>query len=528
MELNKAEILEGLLSYNYFPAQKKDNNELPPNISSINLTKDVSSQLLRLKLRKEGYDQLEYKISRYNNIPRILSIPHPMPYIYLCHTIHDNWEKLKHICENKNSLVIPNNHADGRIIIMDYENAEEQSKRHIELSHDKKFYVKTDIANYYPSIYSHSIPWSLVGLKNAKQNRSRKEWFNKLDFAQRITKRNETNGIPIGPATSNIICEIILSNIDKLLLKNKFVFFRFVDDYSAFTNTYERAEEFIRVLSEELYKCKLLLNRKKTKIEQLPCPASPDWILDLHTRKPDINNLTPVNIARYMDYAVKLQKNNIEGSILKFATKSIIYDVKNHSAELLLQYLLSLSIKYPILIPQLNVLFNNMELESNFNYGDYLLNILKEQIINKQSDAMSWLIYYLNKYNVTIPIKIAKMIIESKDCMSILQLYLSENYNTEVVKYCNDLPNDDLYQLDKYWLLLYKLYFDNLINNPYHNKKLYKHLYKKDENDKIMNKIEVDDILNNEILIFETLKKNDVSFCSNNYQYDSEFVAVKY
>lgn len=34
MELNKAEILEGLLSYNYFPAQKKDNNELPPNISS--------------------------------------------------------------------------------------------------------------------------------------------------------------------------------------------------------------------------------------------------------------------------------------------------------------------------------------------------------------------------------------------------------------------------------------------------------------------------------------------------------------
>lgn len=44
----------------------------------------------------------------------------------------------------------------------------------------KRFVVKADISTFFPSIYTHSIPWALVGKAVAKQNRSKSKWFIKL------------------------------------------------------------------------------------------------------------------------------------------------------------------------------------------------------------------------------------------------------------------------------------------------------------------------------------------------------------
>lgn len=263
MSLNKKFFLKALLQYNYFPSQNKKKEELPPILNSKCLTPEISERLIELDSRKGGYDQVEYRLTRYNNVPRPLSIPHPIAYAKLCHSLHDCWENLEYITQTENSLIIPEEHKDGRIIIMNYENTEKNIERHIKLSFNKKFYVKTDISNFYPSIYSHSIPWALVGFDTAKKERDSSKWFNKIDTYQRLIKRNETNGIPIGPASSNIIVESILAKIDKTLKDERFIFIRFIDDYTAYFSTYEKAEEFIRRLSEELSKYKLLLNIKK-------------------------------------------------------------------------------------------------------------------------------------------------------------------------------------------------------------------------------------------------------------------------
>ncbi|MFP3360814.1 RNA-directed DNA polymerase, partial [Planococcus sp. SIMBA_143] len=74
--------------------------------------------------------------------------------------------------------------------------------------------VRTDIANFYKSIYSHSLPWALIGIAEAKGNRGSSHWYNKIDKATRISQRNETKGITIGPATSSILSEIILFPVD--------------------------------------------------------------------------------------------------------------------------------------------------------------------------------------------------------------------------------------------------------------------------------------------------------------------------
>ena len=259
MSLDKNFLLRALLQYNYFPSQRRNKEELPPILNSKSLTPEMSEKLIKLPYRKSGYDQIEYKLTRYNNVPRPLNIPHPIAYAKLCHSLRDNWKKMDYITQTEDSLIIPKKHSDGRIIIMDYENTKKKIERHIKLSFNKKFCVNTDISNFFPSIYSHSIPWALVGLKTAKKDRKPNKWFNQIDKYQRLTKRNETNGVPIGPATSNIISELILARIDKNLKDKGFEFIRFIDDYTAYLDTYEEAEKFIRILSEELSEYKLLL-----------------------------------------------------------------------------------------------------------------------------------------------------------------------------------------------------------------------------------------------------------------------------
>jgi hypothetical protein len=469
MSLDKKFLLKALLQHNYFPSQSKDKEELPPILSSKSLTPKISEKLAKLSSRKEGYDQVEYKLTRYNNVPRPLSIPHPIPYTQLCHSLHDNWGKLEYITQTENSLIIPKKHSDGRIIIMDYENIKEVIKRHITSSFNNKFYVNTDISNFYPSIYSHSIPWALVGFEKAKEERGRNIWFNQIDKYQRLIKRNETNGVPTGPATSNIISELILARIDKKLNDEGFEFTRLIDDYAAYFDTYEKAEKFIRRLSEELSGYKLLLNIKKTVIGQLPSPSSPEWIADLTTRIPSKKNTHPTNIIRFLDYAVTKQAICPDGSVLKYAVKCIVADVEGNMAELLLQYLLSLCIKYPILLPSLNILFEKITFGSRSPYTDQLLNMLNEYTINKRSDAMTWTLYYLNKFSQSIPREIAKEVISSKDCIPILFLYLSKQHDKEVIGFCNSLDKNDFFLLDQYWLLLYQLFFDGKISNPYNN-----------------------------------------------------------
>jgi len=475
MDLDNEFLLKSLLQYNYFPSQKKAKEEIPSILNSKCLTPEISEELIKLNCRKEGYDQVEYRLTRYNNVPRLLSIPHPLPYAKLCHSFYDNWEKLKYITQTENSLIIPKKHNDGRIIVMDYENTKKNIERHVKLSFNKKFYVNTDISNFYPNIYSHSVPWALVGFDNAKKERDRSKWFNKIDKYQRLMKRNETNGIPIGPASSNIIAELILARIDETLKNEGFVFIRFIDDYTGYFSTYEKAEEFIRRLSEELSKYKLLLNIQKTSIKQLPIPSSSEWIIDLITRMPDKNSITPINMIRFLEYALNKQDVTPDGSVLKYAIKAIINGVKDETAKLLLKYTLNLCIKYPILLPLLDTLFEKIKISSKDLdlITEQLLNVVNEHAINRRSDAITWGLYYLNKLSRAIPKETADKVIRSKDCIPILFLYLSEQYDKEVIDFCNNLDKSDFFILDQYWLLLYQLFFDGKISNPY-----------KDDNDK--------------------------------------------
>jgi len=507
-------VKEALLKYNYFPMQKSKNEELPSLFYTEEFTDEVCKKLEDITLRKGGYDHVSFSATRFNNVHRPLAIPHPLPYAHLSSHISKNWSEFKYIVDNKHSLIRPKKHKDGRIVVMTYDQARLKTQRYQDYSRGKKFIVHSDISNFYPSIYTHSIPWALLGIDVAKKNQSG-GYANDLDEKQRMMKRNETVGIAIGPATSNIVSEIILAKIDERLSNKGYEFYRFIDDYTAFCTTYEKAEAFIRDLSELLTLYGLLLNIKKTHIKKLPKPTVDDWVADISSRLSQCNKVNDFYCVRMIDYAVDLQEKTKDGSILKFTVKSLISKSDAVARKAILDYSISLAFHYPILLPILDELLNNTFLKTDDKYCLSLLNILNECTINKSSDGIVWCLYYLNKYYAyNISEEIANNVIDTKDCLSILTLYCFDGYKEMVINYAKSIVDKGLFDIDSNWILLYQLYKDKKIDNPYSNVEHYKPLVSAKTEGKLLQK--ATNLLNHDAKAFDILKKDNISFLNLN------------
>ena len=80
-----------------------------------------------------------------------------------------------------------------------------------------------------------------------------------------------------------------------------------------------------------------------------------------------------------------------------------------------------------------------------------------ENAKDRRSDGMAWTLYYLNRHEVAIEYAVADMVVQTRDCVAILILYLSGNatHRQKVLDFANSLDVGDTYGLDEYWLLLY-------------------------------------------------------------------------
>lgn len=474
MSVDKDFVLNALLRHNYLPMQKHDREEVPPVFSSESFLPNAACKLVQAQQRNGsiGWDAIEYRLTRFNGVSRSLAIPHPLAYAHLCLCIHENWEHLDYIEKNETSLIRPHQHKDGRLIIMDYEESIEKAQRSANLGFGRRFLVHTDISNCFPSIYSHAIPWATVGFAHAKAHKPPKhkaEWFNQLDEKLRWMKRNETQGVAIGPATSNVLSESILAKVDEALNKD-FVFVRFIDDYTAYCRTEDESQEFIRRLAEELSKYKLLLNIGKTKTLPLPQAASADWVSRLALAVPKGDEVNAHNAASFLDFAIELAKSEPDGSVLKYAVKPLVRKKLDFAADwYVLPQVLSLSFHQPVLLPLLASLLEKTLLPPPFRYSEELHTLAIENARFRRSDGMCWTLYLLNKYEVKIKDELADQVKESKDCLGLILLYLSgqPEHQKRVVDFAKSLDPADLYDLDQYWMLLYQLFLDGRIGNPY-------------------------------------------------------------
>lgn len=169
----------------------------------------------------------------------------------------------------------------GRMI---YEFLEMAENDLVTEAYNYKYILKTDIKNFYPSIYTHSIAWAIHTKAVARKNRSKFDKYVGLVLDKLFQYSNDgcTNGIAIGPAISDLIAEIILTEIDtetSTIIGSDIDFLgvRFKDDYRFLCQTKQDANIIIKILQKQLAKFNLTLNEKKCEIEELPEGLFREW-----------------------------------------------------------------------------------------------------------------------------------------------------------------------------------------------------------------------------------------------------------
>lgn len=471
MDITPDFLATGLLQHNYLPDQNRQHEELPPVLSSTSLSPTVARDLAALPDRtspRPGYDSVSYTLTRFDHVPRFLSIPHPKPYSELSLRIVDNWPKLSHITDNPNSILHLDEHDDGRVFVMNYTGSIEQGQQEVDLSIGKRFLARTDIANFYPSVYSHAVPWALVGHDEAKRNhRNRSCWYNEIDSAIMSTSKGETHGIPVGPATSNIVADIILFRVDEELSR-KYTFRRFNDDYTAFCETDTEASNFILDLASALGKYNLYLNSGKTKIDSLPRPIDGPWKAALLASNPTGEHVPAYEATRYLSLAVDISQKFPEASAVKYAIKALrpYQRLSEEACNSVFIYGLNLAVHQPIIMPYVASIMDDYRISPQGRV-ESIHKILNANIEGRNVDGVSWMVYCLTKHNVAIPHELAEKIVASSECIPMLLLYQADDKGIQdfVVDFAANLDYDDPYELDRYWMLLYQLYIDGKVEH---------------------------------------------------------------
>lgn len=287
-EITAEELYTGLLGHGLFA------DKLPAFLSSEAFCNEINDTQKNNECKFkdiDACDYIRYESSRNTNAVRQLGIPNPFAYSNLCQSLADNWDRLK---KKFNENTQNDNHKISRIHIrkmqgkdglfeMNYEKRGDKEDVVMDMMTTARYEVHADISSCFPSIYSHSLPWVLVGKDTAKAKANdKKEWYNKIDKCVRNIKYRETNGLLIGPHASNLLSEIVLTAVDSKLSK-KYKYIRHIDDYTCYVGNYTDAEAFLTDLAKELREYDLTLNIKKTRIVELPTATGEDWINQLNS-----------------------------------------------------------------------------------------------------------------------------------------------------------------------------------------------------------------------------------------------------
>ncbi len=265
---------------------------------------------------------VKYSHARVGLLRRPLEIPNPVLHFLLCDEISKHWGALQpHLCGTPLSASHPVLSPAGRAV----ESARPQSARQelaAQTRLNQKYILKTDISNFYNSIYTHSVPWALHTKAVAKANRGMRLLGNRLDYLLRNGQDGQTIGVPIGPDTSLIIAEILMQTCDKALLAAlpNVRGYRFIDDYELGFRDRTEAEQAFHYLEKVLSTQELSLNPRKTEILRLPCNIDAPWVGPLQTFT---FRATPAgqrgDIIRFFDLAFELQARYGDEAVLQYA-----------------------------------------------------------------------------------------------------------------------------------------------------------------------------------------------------------------
>lgn len=465
-------LLEDLIGKGYFP------KELPPpfNTTQIAAKYNLMKPNLMGAVEKDATRCANFSIAKVGLVRKIVKIPNPMHHCELCEIIVDNWADIETIyMQSKFSFSRPLLGGERAATTAKFKDF---MRRTFLSSYPYLFELKTDISKYYPSIYTHSIPWAIHGKNTAKIKRTDKSLLgNKLDAAVQQTMYGQTIGLPMGPDTSLIISEIIGCTIDEMLVNAdpNLKGYRYVDDMYFFFESAAEAENGLVKIQEILREFELQINTEKTKIRRIPKGIEPDWIIRLRTFVIRDTNVTQYNdIMSFFSMAFDLAMQMPNEYVLSYAIEKIkrIELLSERNFALMETMLLKTIIAEPSTIKEVFRFFYTYKGSVRKEKVEkVLMNFIKLNARRANDYELSWALWFAKTFSIVIPKDIAEIISKISDSISILIALdmmhegLINKTDLDTTYWSTKLNEQSL--KDENWLLAYEVAIKKWIGRGY-------------------------------------------------------------
>lgn len=221
-----------------------------------------------------------FSVPRTTTTRRVLALPHPVSQLALSRIIATHRDAIRTTIDSAKISLYDTKIRAGVDRAFLGINFSSQSIKEAEILSHYPIVLKADIANFFHTIYSHSIPWGVLGKEYVKKireggNRSEKaalekHWSSQIDLAVQRGNSRETFGIPVGPDTSRIIAELLLAGVHqtepfRALIEDRGAY-RLVDDFFIGFEDELSARQCLEALRRTLWEYNLHLNEDKTDI----------------------------------------------------------------------------------------------------------------------------------------------------------------------------------------------------------------------------------------------------------------------
>lgn len=341
--LNKEDIYKWLVTKGYFP----EAYVLPPCFE-VTQAPEFGTIYFQVTTRSKGRTEFQPDISEFQQVhfpktnltDRTFGIINPKIHSDIAFRIANDWDTVVGCIFHDENLVCsysfpvpvdnkkPGEIGDLRSGRMIYEWIEMAENDVASIAFQYKYLITTDIKNFYPSVYTHSIPWALHGkdyirnqrCSNNHPNRSNYNLLgNCLDKLFQNANDGCTNGIPIGPAVSDIVSEIVLSGVDRKLsaalkdagIDNDVAVVRFKDDYRILAKKESSGRSTIKFLQSALKEYRLELHDGKTEFYSLPNGLFRNWRSEYYNINPETKkNYDFEGFKEVYLSIIKIDKNN--------------------------------------------------------------------------------------------------------------------------------------------------------------------------------------------------------------------------
>jgi hypothetical protein len=418
-----------LLAKGYFPSQ------LPPSFTC----EDFSNKHLLLKRAwagkaeprglAEGPQPEPFSVARAGHSRRTTALVNPVTQLRLSEFIANHWRRIeKTVGQSSISLSKPLLQSGGRRAI-DLPSSKHLLEKRLLLSPGYKYALVTDISQFFPTLYTHSIAWAIYGKAKAKANRRKPNIFgNKLDSLVQRCQSRQTLGIPIGPDTSHIVAELIACAIDKDIvsaIKTKFAGYRYVDDYLLFFQNHENAAAALAAIEAALRRFELKINTFKTKIVPIAALVEDSWTHDLrafsfspirHPQKRDLNH--------FFDLTFSIALANEDENVLKFALRKLSsFVVKRDNWPVFQAHLCKAITNFPNCIQEAAHIFYTYHLygfQLDDGLGRTLNLMIEDHAPLEHHSEIAWALWMCREFRITLSAAATKAVSKMNSSVALL------------------------------------------------------------------------------------------------------------